>query len=63
MTARLRFTTLQAAEYANLHPDTIRRALQAGLLKGGQRVKPNGRWSIRREDLDDWLDGETRAAS
>lgn len=59
---RLRFSTQQAAEYANLHVDTVRRALQAGELKGGQR-KANGRWSIRREDLDRWLDGPEQVAS
>lgn len=58
---RLRFNVEQAAEYANCHPQTVRKALAAGELKGGQR-KAHGRWSIRREDLDAWLDGE-RAAS
>lgn len=52
----LRFTTAQAAEYAGCHVDTVRRALEDGGLHGGQR-KPGGRWSIRRECLDRWLDG------
>lgn len=58
---RLRFTTQQAAEYASCHVDTVRRACESGVLRAGQRKK-NGRWSIRLEDLDRWLDGE-RVAS
>jgi excisionase family DNA binding protein len=53
---RLRFNTAQAAAYAECHPDTIRRALESGELHGGQR-KSRGRWSIRRECLDQWLNG------
>jgi excisionase family DNA binding protein len=58
MNERLRFTTAQAAEYAACHRSTLIRALEAGELHGGQR-KAGGRWSIRRECLDAWLDGET----
>jgi hypothetical protein len=47
-TGRLRFNTAQAAEYANCHPDTILRSLQAGELHGGGQRKAGGRWSIRR---------------
>lgn len=57
MSERLRFNTHQAADYSGRHVDTIRRALEAGELHGGQR-KPGGRWSIRRECLEAWLDGE-----
>lgn len=53
----LRFNTTQAADYADRHRDTILRALELGELHGGQR-KAGGRWSIRRECLDAWLDGE-----
>lgn len=56
MNTRLRFSTTQAAEYGNCHRSTIVRALEAGELHGGQR-KPKGRWSIRRDCLDAWLDG------
>lgn len=56
MSERLRYNTAQAAEYADCHVDTIRRACENGDLHGGQRVR-NGRWSIRRECLDAWLDG------
>jgi len=56
MSARERFTTGQAAEYAGLATVTVLKALEAGLLHGGQRLK-GGRWSIRRECLDAWLDG------
>lgn len=65
MNTRLRFNTAQAAQYAGRHVDTIRRALEAGQLHGGQRVnqktgevKKGGRWSIRLECLDAWLDGQ-----
>ena len=54
---RLRFNTAQAAEYADRAVDTIRRALEAGELHGGQR-KAGGHWSIRTECLDAWLDGD-----
>lgn len=63
MNERLRFTTDQAAEYAGCHVQTVLKALAAGDLHGGQRIKDGepvkgGRWSIRRECLDAWLDGE-----
>ncbi|WP_183407715.1 helix-turn-helix domain-containing protein [Marmoricola ginsengisoli] len=56
MNTQLRFATSQAAEYAACHEQTIRKACESGELHGGQR-KPGGRWSIRRECLDAWLDG------
>lgn len=65
MSTRLRFNTAQAADFADKHVDTIRRALEAGELHGGQRRDPQtgkpkkgGRWSIRRECLEAWLDGD-----
>lgn len=57
MNERLRFTTAQAAEYADCHVDTVRKAVAAGELHGGQR-RQGGRWSVRKECLDAWLDGE-----
>lgn len=54
---RLRYSTEQAAEYSGRHVVTIRKALEAGDLHGGQR-KAGGRWSIRFECLDAWLDGK-----
>lgn len=57
LAGRLRFDTEQAADYAGRSTDTIRRALQSGDLHGGQR-KVRGHWSIRKECLDAWLDGE-----
>lgn len=61
----LRFNTAQAAQFAGRHVDTVRRALEAGELHGGQRrdhktgaPKKGGRWSIRRACLEAWLDGE-----
>lgn len=57
MNQRLRFNTAQAADYAGCHVDTIRRALESGDLHGGQRTA-RGRWSIRLECLDAWVDGD-----
>lgn len=54
---RLRFNSAQAAEYADCHVDTIRKAAEAGALHGGQRTK-NGRWNFRLACLDAWLDGD-----
>lgn len=54
---RHRFNTGQAAEYVGRHVKTVLKALEAGELHGGQRC-PGGRWSIRRECLDAWADGE-----
>lgn len=56
MSTRLRFNTAQAAQYATCHVDTVRRALESGELHGGQR-KAKGRWSIRIECLDAWIEG------
>lgn len=54
MTARL--TVAEAAEFGRRHPVTLRRALEAKELHGTQRVK-GGRWVIRADCLDAWLDG------
>lgn len=60
LNARIWHTTTSAAEYADLHVDTIRDALRAGELKGHQRKSPHGRWRIHATDLDAWLGGEKR---
>lgn len=52
----LRMDVGQAATYGRRHPVTLRRALAAGELHGTQRLK-GGKWSIRVECLDAWLDG------
>lgn len=57
MNRLLRYTPAQAAEAAGRHVNTIHLALEAGDLHGGQRVK-RGKWSIRVECLEAWLDGE-----
>lgn len=57
MNTLLRFNVSQAAEYAGCHPNTIHKACQSGELHGGQRKK-GGRYSIRPECLDAWLDGQ-----
>jgi excisionase family DNA binding protein len=50
-------TTAQAAERTARHPVTVRRALEAGELHGGQRVK-GGPWRIHRDCVDAWVLGE-----
>lgn len=54
MNARL--TVAEASEVGRKHPVTVRRALEAQELHGTQRVK-GGRWVIRADCLDAWLDG------
>lgn len=48
------FDTSQAGDHAGRHPVTVRRALEAGELHGGQ-PKPGGRWRIHRDCLDAWV--------
>lgn len=52
-----RLTPDQAAALAGRATITIYRALEAGLLHGTQQTT-RGRWSIRPECLDAWLDGD-----
>lgn len=49
-------TVAQASEAANRHPVTLWRALESGQLHGSQRMA-RGKWSIRPECLDAWVDG------
>jgi len=53
MTARL--TVADAAADSRRHPETVRTALQAGVLHGVQRIK-RGRWLIDPECLDAWIE-------
>lgn len=53
---RLWFTTALAAEYAGLHPVTVRKACESGSMHGVQRVK-GGRWRIHVVCLDAWIEG------
>lgn len=53
MTPRL--TVAAAAEMACVHKITLYRALEGAELHGEQRAK-GGRWTIRPECLDAWLD-------
>lgn len=55
---RIWFNTNQAADYAERHPDTVRDALEAQRLHGGQS-KPGAHWRIHRDCLDAWLFGNT----
>lgn len=50
-------TTEQAAQRAQRHEQTVRKALEAGELHGSQRVT-GGRWRIHVECLDSWCLGE-----
>lgn len=50
-------TTAQAAERAGRHPTTVRKALEAGELHGGQS-KTRGRWRVHRACVDAWALGE-----
>lgn len=54
MSARL--TVKEAADYAKRSPDWVLKACQSGALFATQRVK-GGKWSIREESIDHWLDG------
>lgn len=56
MTARL--TVDEAALSARRHPVTMYKALESGRLHGSQQVK-GGRWLIREDCLEAWLDGDT----
>ncbi|HEY8590685.1 MAG TPA: helix-turn-helix domain-containing protein [Naasia sp.] len=50
-------TAPEAAAESRRHPVTVRKALEASELHGTQRMK-GGRWSIRRECLNAWIDGQ-----
>lgn len=54
---RLRLNVKEASSAYGRHEVTLRRALVKGELHGSQRGK-NGRWSLRRECIEAWLDGE-----
>lgn len=56
-TELLWLTTSQAAVRTGRHPVTIRRALEAGELHGGQR-KANAPWRTHRDCVDAWALGE-----
>ncbi|SEE25019.1 Helix-turn-helix domain-containing protein [Arthrobacter alpinus] len=51
-----RLNPAEAAEISRRHPVTVRRALIAEQLHGSQSG-PGGRWLIREECLDAWIDG------
>lgn len=50
-------TTAGVAERTQRHPDTVRRALEAGDLHGGQ-PRARGRWRIHVDCADAWAMGE-----
>ena len=49
----------EAAEYARMHPQTLRRWIKKGLVPA---TRPSGlgrgRWYLKRSDLDKFLRGE-----
>lgn len=53
-----RLTPKELAAQAGRNYFTVVRALEDGTLHGAQRVK-GGRWLIRTECAEAWLDGET----
>lgn len=50
-------STGQAAERTGRHADTVRRALEAGELHGGQRRK-KASWRVHRDCADAWAAGQ-----
>ncbi|MBZ5735029.1 helix-turn-helix domain-containing protein [Nocardioides sp. TRM66260-LWL] len=51
-------TTVQAAGYTSRHPQTVRKAAEAGELHGTQR-RPGGHWRFHILCLDAWVMGES----
>lgn len=50
---------VQAHRISGIHPDTIRKALRRGELRGYKSgVGKTCRWRIRRKDFDDWIQKE-----
>lgn len=60
MTGRIWLNTAQAADHSGKHADTIRKALEDGVLHGHQRVT-GGRWSVHIDCLDAWVEGRACA--
>lgn len=54
---RLRLSVNEASVAYGRHPVTLRRALEGGELHGTQRTA-GCRWSMRRECVEAWLDGQ-----
>ena len=52
--ARAWMSTEQAAEYAGMHPETVRRACETGDLTAYQ-MRRGGRWRIHPDDVDTWI--------
>lgn len=55
-------TPAQAAPYSRRSRTQVLTALRSGELVGYQ-TKPNGKWTIHRDDLDSWIRGEKAAAA
>jgi hypothetical protein len=55
-------TPAEAAVIAGRNRETITLALRDGELKGSQRIA-NGRWTIRIDHLEAWIEGRTLEAA
>lgn len=53
-----RLSAPEAAARAGKSVKTVRDALKAGALHGRQFTVPKGRWNIKPDCLEAWLDGE-----
>lgn len=53
------YTVNEAARAYRYHPDTIRKALGTGELRGYQRVR-RGKWLVKPEWMDAWIAGPRR---
>ncbi len=56
MASRSVMTVAEAAKYLRTHPSTLRRFARQGIVPA---VKLGGTWRFRREDLDQWLHGQS----
>jgi len=54
-------TVAQVAERLQVHPRTVRRAIDASGLRAVQ-VAGRGTWRVRPEDLDAWLEQRTNTS-
>lgn len=48
-----RYTVLEAAQRANLHPNTLRKYIKDALIPGAEKL--GGRYVIRKDLFDAWV--------
>ena len=56
------WTVDEVAERLRVHPETIRRMLRRGQLRGSMPVGPRGGWRIPESEVVRLLEGKARAA-